>query len=50
MIIDANRVDPNARVTADVCVIGAGAAGITLALELSRNDISAALLITERCC
>jgi choline dehydrogenase-like flavoprotein len=44
MIIDANRVDPNARVTADVCVIGAGAAGITLALELSRNDISAVLL------
>jgi len=44
MIIDANRVDPGARVTADVCIIGAGAAGITLALELSRNNISAVLL------
>jgi len=44
MIIGADRVEPNACVTTDVCIIGAGAAGITLALELSRNSIPAVLL------
>ncbi len=44
MIIEANRVEPGARIRTDVCIIGAGAAGITLALELSRNNIATVLL------
>jgi choline dehydrogenase-like flavoprotein len=44
VIIEANRVEPHARITTDVCIIGAGAAGITLALELSRNRIGTVLL------
>jgi len=44
MIIEAKRVEPNAHMTTDVCIIGAGAAGITLALELSRHSIDTVLL------
>ena len=44
MIIEANRIEPNARIETDVCIIGAGAAGITLALELSRSGIDTVLL------
>ncbi len=35
MIIDARQIDQNANIPADVCIVGAGAAGITLALELA---------------
>lgn len=35
MIIDAREFDQNSTISADVCVVGAGAAGITLALELA---------------
>src|SRR5262249_23291490 len=38
MIIDANRVDPGARVTADVCIVAEGAARILLALKWTRNN------------
>lgn len=34
MELDARRLEPEARVGADVCIIGAGPAGITLAREL----------------
>jgi choline dehydrogenase-like flavoprotein len=33
-IIDARALDHGARLQADVCIVGAGAAGVTLALEL----------------
>jgi choline dehydrogenase-like flavoprotein len=33
MIEDFNAFDEDIRITADVCIIGAGAAGITLARE-----------------
>jgi choline dehydrogenase-like flavoprotein len=33
-IIDARSLDDGARLQADVCIVGAGAAGLTLALEL----------------
>lgn len=41
---NAGRVEPGAVVSCDVCVIGAGAAGITCALELSRTGGSVVLL------
>jgi choline dehydrogenase-like flavoprotein len=33
-LIDVNELDSNSRITADICIVGAGAAGITLASEL----------------
>ncbi len=44
LLINAGRVEPGAVVSCDVCVIGAGAAGITCALELSRTGGSIVLL------
>src|SRR5580658_5528977 len=44
MFIDARRVASGAEVQADVAIVGAGAAGITLALELSGNGLSLCLL------
>ena len=34
MFVDARRVEPDAEIGADICVVGAGAAGIALAREL----------------
>lgn len=34
MFVDARRVEPDAEIEADICVVGAGAAGIVLAREL----------------
>ena len=34
MLLDARAVEPQAGLDADICIVGAGAAGITLALEL----------------
>ena len=48
MIINANSVEPGSRITADVCIIGSGAAGITLAVELSRHGIATVLLAGGR--
>jgi choline dehydrogenase-like flavoprotein len=33
-IIDARTLEDGARLEADICIVGAGAAGLTLALEL----------------
>lgn len=44
MIEDAERLDTRATLDADVCVIGAGAAGITMALSLARAGVSVILL------
>ncbi len=44
MFIDARRVASGAEVRADVAIVGAGAAGITLALELSGKGLGLCLL------
>lgn len=44
MLIDARDLEPDALVRADVCVAGAGAAGITLALELAGSGLSVCVL------
>lgn len=44
MLIDARTVEDRATLHADICIVGAGAAGITLALELDGRPISVLLL------
>ncbi|HEU4616718.1 MAG TPA: FAD-dependent oxidoreductase, partial [Gammaproteobacteria bacterium] len=44
MIIDARGVAEGTRLDADVCIIGAGAAGITLARELAGGPLDVCLL------
>ena len=44
MLIDARQVDSFANISSDVCIIGAGAAGITMALELAGKGIKVAVL------
>jgi choline dehydrogenase-like flavoprotein len=44
VIRNADDVDARARLQADVCIVGAGAAGITLARELSGSGLTAVLL------
>ena len=44
MFIDARTVDPNAVVEADICIVGAGAAGITLAQEFIGSGVDICLL------
>jgi choline dehydrogenase-like flavoprotein len=44
MFIDARTVTPNAVIEADLCIIGAGAAGITLAQEFAGSGVDICLL------
>lgn len=44
MIADAGTVPNNARLAADVCVVGAGPAGIALTLDLAERGLSVLLL------
>src|SRR5579862_1428758 len=44
MIDDSSQLNDGATLHAEVCIIGAGAAGITLALELAETGISVLLL------
>ena len=44
MLIDARQVDSFANISSGVCVIGAGAAGITMALEFAGRGIKVAVL------
>jgi choline dehydrogenase-like flavoprotein len=44
MIVDANALAPGATVSADICVVGAGVAGIALAHELRDTDCTLALV------
>lgn len=44
MIVNANSISNGACLQADVCVIGAGPAGIALALDLSERGFSVLLL------
>ncbi len=44
MIIDARELPDGETLTADVCIVGAGAAGITMALELAKGSIDVLVL------
>ncbi|MBA3774246.1 MAG: GMC family oxidoreductase [Ramlibacter sp.] len=44
MIVDANTIESGARLTTDVCIVGSGAAGISLALSLSGHGLTVLLL------
>lgn len=44
MLIDLESVDDGSSISAPVCIVGAGAAGITLALELARRKVACVLL------
>lgn len=44
MILDANSIANEARLSADVCIVGGGAAGISLALALSGQGLQIVLL------
>jgi choline dehydrogenase-like flavoprotein len=44
MIIDARDLPDGATLTADVCIVGAGAAGISMALELAKGSIEVLVL------
>jgi choline dehydrogenase-like flavoprotein len=44
MFIDARSVPSGSKLECDVCIVGAGAAGIALALELDRGDLDLCLL------
>ncbi|MBD2354432.1 GMC family oxidoreductase [Tolypothrix sp. FACHB-123] len=44
MIIDARSIAENETLDCDICIVGAGAAGITLALEFLNQDVKVLLL------
>ena len=44
MLIDSRKVDRDRVIQSDLCIVGAGAAGILLALELRSQALSIALL------
>lgn len=44
MFVDLSTQPDGARFTGDVCIVGAGPAGITMALELSRRGVNVVLL------
>ena len=44
MLLDARSISDGATLTADVCIVGAGAAGITLAMELLATGLNIILL------
>ena len=46
MLLDARALDPSAIVDADVCIVGAGAAGITLASQLIDGPLRVVLLLS----
>jgi choline dehydrogenase-like flavoprotein len=43
-IFDANEIPPNVPIEADICVVGTGAAGMTVALELDGTDQTICLI------
>jgi NADPH-dependent 2,4-dienoyl-CoA reductase/sulfur reductase-like enzyme len=44
MFVDARKLPAGATVEADICIIGGGAAGITLACDLAGSNLTVALL------
>jgi len=47
MLVDSEDIQENSVLTSDLCIIGGGAAGITLARELKDQNISTILLEGE---
>jgi choline dehydrogenase-like flavoprotein len=47
MIRDGEELSPGENLHADVCIVGAGAAGITLALEIARQAPGISVLVLE---
>src|ERR1700678_3759445 len=45
MIEDARQIPPGSTISADVCIIGAGAAGITIARELANSALEGVVLV-----
>lgn len=45
MILDSRRVTPGATLGCDVCIVGSGAAGITIATELAGTEIQVIVLV-----
>jgi choline dehydrogenase-like flavoprotein len=44
MIVDSRSIDNSCRLQSEICIIGTGAAGITLALEFLSKNVSVILL------
>lgn len=44
MILDANELPDGGRLSADLCIVGAGAAGISMALELANSSVDVLVL------
>lgn len=44
MILDGRKIPANSVVEADICIVGAGAAGITLGMELAGKKLSVVIL------
>ncbi len=44
MIDDANSIETGTTIDCDLCIVGAGAAGISLALQFLRSDLRVILL------
>jgi choline dehydrogenase-like flavoprotein len=44
MILDADEIEPNAELSAELCIVGGGAAGITLALHFAESGHAVVLL------
>lgn len=42
--VDTQRLDPNTVIRADICIVGAGAAGLTIARELAGRDAQVAVI------
>ena len=45
MFVDAKQLESNAQIKTDICIVGAGAAGITLARELSGKSFKVFVLV-----
>lgn len=44
MFLDARRIERDSKISADICIVGAGAAGITLAKEFDNSGLKVILL------
>ena len=44
MFIDGCKIEKNTRINADVCIIGSGPAGLTIASEFANQDFKVVVL------